>query len=84
MLSRISSRLLSKNLCRFILLYVILVMYAFAGMLVAANCIALFVVEWSFDISFIDTFIFPVAVFNFIDIADDPYRDWETDRKSVV
>ena len=70
MCSRISSRLLSKNLCIFILLYVILVMYAFAGMLVAANCTSLFVVEYSFDISFIDTFIFPVAVFNFIDIAE--------------
>ena len=68
-LSRILSKFSSRNLSRFILLYDIFIMYAFSGMFILANLIVVFVFVCSFDMSFIETFMFPVVVFNFIDIA---------------
>ena len=69
MSSRILSKLLSKNFSRFILLYVIFIIYVLFGIFEAVNRIVPGCVVWLFDMSSIDTFVSPVAVFNFIDIA---------------
>ena len=68
MLSRISSKFSSRNLSRFTLLYDTFIMYAFSGMFVLVNLIVVLVVCCSFDMSSIETSMFPVAVFNFYQV----------------